>query len=262
MSDKASIKKHKTNKAEKRAQLKKNQNSGNFFICKGCNKPYIYIRLHFAKSRHTFNCEQAYTPEELQNFSIWYDNKKAASNKAALQKHKKNNPKKVAETNKEQYEKNKMDPKKHILRFRHESHGPIFTCISCIRDLFQRSIEELKGDLEHKILNENHMHWCLNFDESLKIRDEVEYSIKNKNGYIEYKTKKLQEGYCLCRTYIGYLKKSQMPPMCYKNSLEPPIIPDCLKDLTNLEKQLIVKNLVFIKVRQLPKTSMAAMNDR
>ena len=54
-----------------------------------------------------------------------------------------------------------------------------------------------------------------------------------------------------------------MPPMCKKNSLEPPIeLPDCLNNLTNLEKQLIVKNLIFIKVRQLPKTRMSALNDR
>ena len=65
-----------------------------------------------------------------------------------------------------------------------------------------------------------------------------------------------------CKTCVGYLKKSQMPPMCFKNSLEPAEVPEVLKDLTNLEKQLIVKNLVFIKIRQLPKTRMAAMNDR
>ena len=53
-----------------------------------------------------------------------------------------------------------------------------------------------------------------------------------------------------------------MPPMCKKNSLDPPLVPECLKNLTNLEKQLIVKNLIFIKVRQLPKSRMFALNDR
>ena len=37
--------------------------------------------------------------------------------------------------------------------------------------------------------------------------------------------------------------------------------PECL-ELTNLEKHLIAKSLVFIKVRQLPKTRMDVMNDR
>ena len=99
------------------------------------------------------------------------------------------------------------------------------------------------------------MHDYLTFDENLKIKDEI---------YDESKKKmvKIQDGYSLCRTCIGHLNKSKMPPMCAKNSLEIPEIPDCLKNLTNLEKQLIVKNLVFIKIRQLPKTRMAAMNDR
>ena len=38
-------------------------------------------------------------------------------------------------------------------------------------------------------------------------------------------------------------------------------IPDALA-LTNIEKQLIVKSLIFIKIRALPKTRMLAMNDR
>ena len=73
---------------------------------------------------------------------------------------------------------------------------------------------------------------------------------------------KIQDGFSLCHTCIRYLSKGKMPPMCSKNSLEPAELPQCLKDLTNVEKQLIVKNLVFIKVRNLPKTRMEAMNDR
>ena len=110
-----------------------------------------------------------------------------------------------------------------------------------------------------KILDEREMHWCFNFDESLKVKDEIQYKV-GKNEKI--KIKKFQEYWVLCRTCIGYLKNGQMPPMFFKNSLMPPFIPDCLRDLSNLEKQLIVKNLIFIKIRQLPKTRMAAMNDR
>ena len=57
-------------------------------------------------------------------------------------------------------------------------------------------------------------------------------------------------------------EKGEMPPMCLKNDLETGEIPVELKNLTNLEKQLIVKNLIFIKVRQLPKTRMDCINDR
>lgn len=103
------------------------------------------------------------------------------------------------------------------------------------------------------------MDHCLNFNESLKIKDE--YQVMSRNGK-KIETKKISEGFNLCHTCVNYLKHSKMPPMCSKNSLEPAIVPDALKDLTDIEKQLIVKNLIFIKVRQLPKTRMAAMNDR
>ena len=45
-------------------------------------------------------------------------------------------------------------------------------------------------------------------------------------------------------------------------SLQPLMIPECLQKFSDLEKQLIVKNLIFIKVCQLPKTRMQAINDR
>ena len=70
-------------------------------------------------------------------------------------KFKKTHPEKVTQINKEQYDMSKEDPDKQIERFRFESHGPIFTCICCMRDLFQRGVVELKGDIEKTILKEN-----------------------------------------------------------------------------------------------------------
>ena len=125
----------------------------------------------------------------------------------------------------------RIDLNDQILRFRSECLGPIFTCICCMRDLFQRSVVELKGDIEKKILNENQMHRYLNFDVSLKIKEEIKYRVKVRGKKEIIKTKKLQEGYSLCRTCIGYLNKSKMPPMCFQNSLQPAEIPDCLKNL-------------------------------
>ena len=174
---------------------------------------------------------------------------------------KQRNKKVISQQQKEKNEKKRKEVKEQIKRFRSECMGPIFTCICCMRDLFKRSVVELKGALQAKILNENNMQQYLNFDESLKIKDEIEYISKKGDNNIT-KTKKIQEGYYLCVTCISYLKKSKMPPMCAKNLLEPAKVPDCLKDWTDLEKQLIVKKLLFIKIRQLPKTRMAAMNDR
>ena len=52
-----------------------------------------------------------------------------------------------------------------------------------------------------------------------------------------------------------------MPLICFRNGLEFSQIPECLQ-LTDLESQLIALDLVFIKIRQLPKTQMDIMNDR
>ena len=58
-----------------------------------------------------------------------------------------------------------------------------------------------------------------------------------------------------------YFTKKTMSNLCYINGLEVVNTPESL-NLTGLEKQLIVKCLLFLKVRQLPKTRMDVINDR
>ena len=84
-----------------------------------------------------------------------------------------------------------------------------------------------------------------------------------KNGKVTKLDKSLQifGEFFICHCCLRSLKKNIMPPICFKNQLNYTNIPECLK-LTSLEKQLIVKSLLFIKVRELPKTRMQAMNDR
>ena len=64
---------------------------------------------------------------------------------------------------------------------------------------------------------------------------------------------KVNGNYHICHSSLTHLIKGDMPPICTKNALEYSDIPECLK-LTNLERQFIVKNLIFIKIRELPKT--------
>ena len=249
---------------------KKTSKGKDVISCKGCNKQYTQIRSHLTKSRTTTRYEDVYLPEELKEFEEKYKKNVKKSKRNYQQK----NPKKVAEVNKTYHQKNsskiaqykrewykqkKEDLGNQFLRFTRECFGPIYTCICCCKDLFKRSVEELKGDLEKKILNENQMHDKLTFDESFKIEDEFfEWDEEKDIAYIE----KIQDGFNLCHTCIKYLKQGKMPPMCAKNNLEFSELPQCIQELTNVEKQLIVKNLVFIKVRNLPKTRMEAMNDR
>ena len=252
-------------------QAKKGNNlSNNSVSCKGCKKLYLQIRSHLIRSRTTTRCEDVYSPEELKEF----DEKAKKNEKKSKRNYQKKNPEKVAEWNKtyskknsseiaqykrEWYRKKKEDLGNQFLRFTRECSGPIYTCICCCKDLFKRSVEELKGDLEKKILNENQMHDKLTFNDSFKIEDEFyEWDEEKEIGHIE----KIQDGFSLCHTCIRYLKQGKMPPISSKNNHEPSELPQFMKELTNVEKQLIVKNLVFIKVRNLPKIRMEAMNDR
>ena len=73
--------------------------------------------------------------------------------------------------------------------------------------------------------------------------------IYNKNNFI-------------CHNCKLYLTKQKMPPLSQQNGLRTAIIPDCLKVLVGLEKQLIKKSLPFLKIRQLPKTLMDVTNDK
>ena len=57
---------------------------------------------------------------------------------------------------------------------------------------------ELKGDIEKKMLCENQMHALLKFDDSLKIRDEIQY-VTMLGGTPIVKVKKIQEGHSLCK---------------------------------------------------------------
>ncbi len=65
----------------------------------------------------------------------------------------------------------------------------------------------------------------------------------------------------LCHTCNKYLfKKTTMPPLCYFNGLQLDKIPDCLK-LNELESTLIAKNIIFLKLFQLPVSRWSAIKD-
>ena len=97
-----------------------------------------------------------------------------------------------------------------------------------------------------------------------EMREHLEkHDISSKHYYTKILIKqKIQEEYSICNTCFGYLKQSKMPPMCSKNNLQVAVIPEFLKTLTHSEKQLMTKNLLFIKIRDLQPSQMKAINDR
>ena len=139
--------------------------------------------------------------------------------------------------------------------------GPIFTCLCCKRDLFKRGVRGFmkKSKLCLKLIRNGTYRKFLALDRQQPF-DENE-PLRNFGRMVLDESLKAHGKFHLCHSCIRHLEKEQMPPICSKNCLEYGEIPDCL-DLNTIEKQLIVKNLIFIKVRQLHPTMMDAMNDK
>ena len=58
----------------------------------------------------------------------------------------------------------------------------------------------------------------------------------------------------LCKTCIGHMKAKRIPPMSTLNNLQLDNLDENMQ-LTELEGSLIAKNLIFLKIFQLPKSS-------
>ena len=66
----------------------------------------------------------------------------------------------------------------------------------------------------------------------------------------------------ICDSCKANLLKKTMPAMCAENGLKVSEKAFQLQHLTSMEKQLIKKDLPFLKLRELPKTRMDCVNDR
>ena len=131
-----------------------------------------------------------------------------------------------------------------------KKYGPIFTCICCLRDGFKRSVKKIT-DNYLLFLHGSEMIRFLQIN-----NDSEENDLDNK---LKESLKVFGHSY-LCLTCSRSLDKLEMPQICSKNSSEYTPIPTCLK-IPNLERQLICKDLTFIKVRQL-RYGMSANYDR
>ena len=97
------------------------------------------------------------------------------------------------------------------------------------------------------------------------LKDEFCESIQEKGlGHCLLLDEDLQflEKHYICHNCKNHLSKSKMPPLCHANNLTIPDIPAELLDLTPMERQLIAKKIVFIKVRKMPRSRMGKMNDK
>ena len=131
-----------------------------------------------------------------------------------------------------------------------KQYGPIFTCICCLRDGFKRSVKKIT-DNYLLFLHGSEMIRFLQTNNDCEEND-----LDNK---LKESLKVFGHSY-LCMTCCKSLDKFEMPTICAKNSLEYTPIPTCLQ-IPNLERQLICRDLTFIKVRQL-RYGMSAIYDR
>ena len=117
----------------------------------------------------------------------------------------------------------------------------------CMRHLFKRSVRVITNEYE-AFLEGSEMKNYLQIEEVGSTK-------------VFQKTLKVHDSYHLCKNCCRYLENLEMPPICAKNALEYAKIPNCLA-LNNLERQLICKDLIFLKIRELHKTGMKKINDR
>ena len=138
------------------------------------------------------------------------------------------------------------DVHERLIKFRREcQYGPIFTCICCMRDLFRKTVKKVTAAY-------------INFLNSIGMVKE--YLQIDENGDLKNDLKVHGDHY-ICQNCCRYLQKEEMPLICAKNGLEYSPIPSCLQ-IENLERQMICKDLVFIKIRKLPSYArMPAIND-
>ena len=250
--------KRKLNKIVKRKQIEddktRKENIEERISCK-CNQLWEQSKLlkHIKKDS---KCRSKYTEDEIE--AITKEMQKVQKQKNSKRKKiVRANIKNDKEKQKVQKQKNsermkivraniKNDVRKRLITFRREcQYGPIFTCICCMRDLFRKTVKKVTAAYMN-FLNSNGMAAeCLQIDENGDLKNDL----------------KVHGDHYICQNCCRYLQKGEMPLICAKNGLEYSPIPNCLQ-IENLERQMICKDLVFIKIRHLPSYSrMPAIND-
>jgi len=181
-------------------------------------------------------------PEILKERAEHYEKNKPEILKERAHYYEKNKPR-ILETKSENYFRQKVIidenfPKRRQKFINEIMWGCSFTCISCERALFARGVKTVNENFL-SFLNENHLLQMVNLSEKFI----------------------LQGKHFICFSCERSLKKKKMPKLCILNGLGVDICPET-QGLTNLERQIIAKQIIFLKIRQLPKTRMDILNDR
>ena len=110
--------------------------------------------------------------------------------------------------------------------------GPIFVCFSCHRSLFKRGVKIMKDEDISKLVDK------LDNKTIKTIGLDSEEFLSNPN---------------LCHNCQNWIRTGRVPSIHVSNGLALDEITEEV-DLTNLEQQLIARNLIFLKVKKLPRS--------
>ena len=165
-------------------------------------------------------------------------------------------------TNCKHYTKKKMEIKRQrknvgsydrLQRFKRATrYGPIFVCSSCHQKLFEYEVVQLEQSLEDEV-NENHDGA---FSKYVDEKIPVCIVIKEKGMITERKS------HYICKCCKNYLRKGKMPKLSKENGLKVDSIPAHIHQLTELEVNLIAKNIIFQKYHKKPKSRWHGTHDR
>ena len=138
-----------------------------------------------------------------------------------------------------------MNASKRLLNFkRRVQYGPIFICSCCHQKLFENQVEVITDEIRDKIDNA---------DPGIRVECmEEEIKIDLGGDYKSY----------MCSSCKWYLVRGKMPKLCTKNGLGIDKIEDGDLKLTELENNLIARNIIFQKIHKLPKSRWSRTHDR
>lgn len=121
--------------------------------------------------------------------------------------------------------------------------GPEFVCVCCHRCLFEGQVNVFNKKLQAKI-NPKILHSSCIFQK-------------------EFKDPQKKDNFYVCKNCLTLMKnKNKMPPSSVKNGLYVDEIPEALANLNLVERNMIARNIVFMKITKTPKTRMDKMIDR
>ena len=129
-------------------------------------------------------------------------------------------------------------------------YGPIFVCSSCHQKLFSQQVEKLTKTLKDTIdeVDRDIRNACID-DEILVDLGRDKDGNHDKCAYI-------------CKSCKKYLLKGKLPKLCIYNGLEIDSLGTPEIKLTELENNLIARNIIFQKIHKLPKSRWSGTHDR